>query len=290
MERAVLSTRLLRSIPIFGGLSDDELDKILRSPLNSQVHFDQGASIIEEHDPGDCMYVILSGTVDITIRAVDGREVSIGTMHVGDYFGEQALLPGSSGRRNASIRAIQPCELFRISKEHALKGIRTNTAMGPTPEQLAQASREERIWLFLRGMRLFRGCDADAFSKSAQSFELVHCDPGQVIFREGDKAEHLFVILDGMVEVFVIDDDGRIAVLSKVGRGSYFGEQALLPANDKFRNINVRADGEATLIQIDKEFFLRVLAGDSKLKAALETVGKAERNKIQSIRGKIRHT
>jgi CRP-like cAMP-binding protein len=289
MERAILNTRLLRGIPIFSGLSDEELNKILSSPLNARVQFDQGTTIIEEHDPGDCMYVILSGTVDITIRAVDGREVSIGTMHAGEYFGEQALFPGTSGRRNASIRAIKPCELFRISKQHALKGIRTNTALGPTPEQLANASREERIWLFLRGMRLFRGCDSEAFSQSKQSFELVHCEPGQVIIREGDEARHLFVILEGMVEIFVIDDDGKIAVLWKIGLGSYFGEQALLPGNDKLRNINARADGEATLIQIDKDFFLRILAQDPKLKTALKTVSKAEQKKIQSIRGKVRH-
>jgi CRP-like cAMP-binding protein len=290
VEHAILSTRLLRSVPLFSGLDEAELEAILKSPLNDSIEVESGTVVLEEHDLGDCMYVILSGSVDVTMRTVDGREVSIGTLRAGEYFGEQALLPGGSGRRNASIRTMTSCSLFRISKEHALKGIRTNSRVGATPEQLAMATREERVWHFLQGIRLFRGCNISDFSESSESFELIHCDPGQFIFKEGEAADAMFVVFEGSVENFVMDDDGKIEPLSTIGRGGYFGEQALLRGGSPVRYTNVRTDSTATIIKIDNDFFDRIVARDDKLRSALITVGKVEQQTIERLRGKVRYS
>ena len=52
------------------------------------------------------MYIVLEGTVEVSIRGVSGgREITIATLNAGDFFGEQSLLPGGTGRRNASVRA-----------------------------------------------------------------------------------------------------------------------------------------------------------------------------------------
>ena len=37
---------------------------------------------------------------------------------LGQYFGEQALLPEGSGKRNASVRAKNPVRLIRIAREY----------------------------------------------------------------------------------------------------------------------------------------------------------------------------
>ena len=52
-----------------------------------------------------------------------GREISIATLRAGDFFGEQSLLPGGTGRRNASVRAFHPSKLFRIDKKHVLLNV-----------------------------------------------------------------------------------------------------------------------------------------------------------------------
>ena len=114
---------LLRRVPIFSSLSDEQLDEILASPHNEIVSYSELEQIIEEDEIGDCMYIILDGLVDVRIKAVGGREITIATLKSGEFFGEQALLPGASGRRNASVRALKTCTLFKITKKDVALGL-----------------------------------------------------------------------------------------------------------------------------------------------------------------------
>ena len=50
---------------------------------------------------------------------------------------------------------------------------------------------------------------------------------GQLVVREGDPADSLFIILQGVVKVFVSDGAGRDMVLGTQGPGEYFGEMSL---------------------------------------------------------------
>ncbi len=100
----------------------------------------------------------------------------------------------------------------------------------------------------------------------------------------------MFVVLEGSIENFVIDDEGKIEPLSKIGRGGYFGEQALLRGNSAIRYTNVRTDSAATIIKIERDFFDTIVARDEKLRTALITVGKAEQQAIERLRGKVRHS
>ncbi len=61
-----------------------------------------GADICHEGEPGDAMFVVLRGAVQVYTRNHDGRELVLARLETGEYFGEQALLPGGTGRRNAS--------------------------------------------------------------------------------------------------------------------------------------------------------------------------------------------
>lgn len=52
-------------------------------------------------------------------------------------------------------------------------------------------------------------------------------DKGQIVFKEGDQADAAYCVLEGEIEIFK-DDDGRGAVMARLGPGEIFGEMALL--------------------------------------------------------------
>jgi len=52
--------------------------------------------------------------------------------------------------------------------------------------------------------------------------------PGEVIFSEGDKGRHVYVIKSGTVEVLAKRPDGSQEVIRRLGSGDHFGEMALL--------------------------------------------------------------
>jgi glucose-6-phosphate 1-dehydrogenase len=70
--------------------------------------FASGESLIEKGDPGQEMYFLCRGQVEV----VDG-ERRLATLGPGDFFGELALLYATP--RTFSVRALGPCEAFVLS-------------------------------------------------------------------------------------------------------------------------------------------------------------------------------
>lgn len=279
MEKSRISVELLRAIPLFSSLSDAELRRIIDSPANSVVDYAPLAPIVEEDEIGDCMYVILDGAVDVRIRAVGGREITIATLKSGEFFGEQALLPGASGRRNATVRALQKSRLFRISRGDAALGLGSVEAEEVALEPMT-GSAEERVRMMIRSVRLFRSLSGRDLDRVGDWTETVTFEDGEIILREAEEGDFMYVVLDGSVEVFVMDDDGKIVALATLTRGHYFGEQALLPQGTGRRNANVRAAERVVLIRVAKRYFQLIINHDNKLMLALRAVGAAQKKKI----------
>lgn len=69
-----------------------------------------GQTLFSEGDAGDCMYVLMSGTVDVTVR---GKVVETAT--TGAILGELAIIDSSP--RSASVIARDDCNLIMINAE-----------------------------------------------------------------------------------------------------------------------------------------------------------------------------
>jgi len=104
------SEELLRSVPLFAGLSHQFLAGIAR--LAREQSFQAGETIVRQGNPGHGLYVIVAGQVDV-VREVDGDEVQLRTMGPGEVFGELALLTHSS--RHATVRATKPTDCLAIA-------------------------------------------------------------------------------------------------------------------------------------------------------------------------------
>lgn len=286
MADNIITPDYLKKIPIFASLSEAELKAIIDSPDNGYEEYGMKQGIIREAEIGDCMYVILEGTVEVSIKSSGGgREIAIATLRNGDFFGEQSLLPGSEGRRNASVRAFHPTKLFRIDKKHVLlniDGIDESEDVTTVPKFKKE---EEEVRNILRNLRLFKSLADIELDSYPTWTEVVTVGPGDFIIKESEHGEHLYVILDGVVEVFMIDEDGKINILAKLKPGEYFGEQALLEDSNGERNAYVRTDNETRLIKISKTYFKLALKRDSVLADALRKTGEAQRQTISKYQG-----
>jgi len=286
MNDNIINSALLRKVPLFASLSDAELTEIINSPDNGYEEYGMKQGIIREAEIGDCMYVILEGTVEVSIKGGGGgREIAIATLREGDFFGEQSLLPGSEGRRNASVRAFHPSKLFRIDKKHVLlhiDGIEESEDVTALP---TFKKEEQEVRDILRNLRLFKSLADIELDSYPTWTEVITVGPGDFIIKEAEKGEHLYVILDGIVEVFIIDEDGKVNILAKLKPGDYFGEQALMEDNEGERNAYVRTDNETRLIKIAKDYFKLALKRDSVLAMALSKTGAAQKEEIKKLQG-----
>jgi len=119
----VQHTNILKNIPIFSCLDEDELFELTRV-ANKKV-FPRNSLLINEGDKTDSLYIIISGKVKAVITDENGKEVILSIFGPGEYFGELAFIDGED--RSASIITREPTEVLIISRE----GIRDILASNP---------------------------------------------------------------------------------------------------------------------------------------------------------------
>jgi voltage-gated potassium channel len=120
-RHAFLNTwRVVAGLPFFQQVDAPIVADVAR--LLRPRDYPAGAVICRLGEPGDCMYFIASGTVEI--------QVSPAPLRLGSeqFFGEIALLTGAP--RNATVVAVEPCTLLRldIADFHALMAHRPELA------------------------------------------------------------------------------------------------------------------------------------------------------------------
>ena len=62
--------------------------------------FQEGKTVFQEGDPGDAAYIVESGSVGI-FKSVEGEDVQLATMNMGELFGEMAIIDGSKRMAHA---------------------------------------------------------------------------------------------------------------------------------------------------------------------------------------------
>ena len=118
----VVTLEELRSVPLFASLDDSATSElrnllVIRDVPGSTALFKSG-------DSGDALYLIESGRVRISVRDVDGSDVTLAELAGGDFFGEMALLDGKP--RSADATVLEDARFAILSRENFLNFVRGN--------------------------------------------------------------------------------------------------------------------------------------------------------------------
>jgi signal transduction histidine kinase len=109
---SIMNLHDLRKSPLFQGLSDDELQKLM--DMAEPVSLRAGDVLIKQGEVGDCAYVVIKG--DFEVQKQSGQSlIKIDVRNPGDVVGEMALL--SRAPRNATLIAKTDGEVLRIPQE-----------------------------------------------------------------------------------------------------------------------------------------------------------------------------
>jgi CRP-like cAMP-binding protein len=98
---------LLARVPLFAGLSEQDRRSLAEHLERSDVT--RGDVLFREGEPGDRVYIVLSGKVKIGRQSADGRENLLSVMGPGDLFGELPLF--DPGPRTATATAVTDSSL-----------------------------------------------------------------------------------------------------------------------------------------------------------------------------------
>lgn len=108
----------------------------------------------------------------------------------------------------------------------------------------------------LKDIAIFSGLDDDQRNLIAGEMKRSEYRSGEMIFREGDPGEQLFVVLRGAVCIFIIDNEGKDVVLAEVKAGSYFGEMSII--DQTCRSAGCRVIEDCVLLELFADDFIRI--------------------------------
>ena len=240
----------LRSIELFRGMPDAALASTAAACVETalaadEVLFRQGAE-------GDALYVVVEGRLAVLAETGNGPPRAVGTVGAGECVGEGALL--LAGRRTATVRAETPSRLVRLSREGFER------AVAAQPEVRAVLTR-----LVARRMPALRAAEDEIFGALEDAvrrrlegeLSWVYLQRDEVLFREGDPADALYVVLQGRLQV-VREREGRpLEVVTEIGRGQPVGEIGLITGDA--RSSTVRAIRDTELIRFSEQGFRALL-------------------------------
>ncbi|WP_411820249.1 Crp/Fnr family transcriptional regulator [Hyphococcus formosus] len=112
----------LKRHPFFEALSDDKLTGLLDAAQT--VVFAARKQIFAQGDESDCLYIILSGRVKISVFSDGGKETVLAFMGENEVLGEMGVFDG--GPRSASASALEKTRALRLYRRDVLDFLERN--------------------------------------------------------------------------------------------------------------------------------------------------------------------
>jgi len=132
--------QVIESVEVFAPLSAEEKEAVARSAIRSV--YAPGELILRRGDPGDSMFVIYRGNVQVRLPSRDGNPQQVAELKAGNFFGEMALLTGEP--RNADVITVSEVETLEIRKAVLQQLLDNNTALA---EALSRTISERQVRL-----------------------------------------------------------------------------------------------------------------------------------------------
>lgn len=110
---AAMDPAALKGLPIFQDLTAEELALVSKAAFERAYR--DHSTLFLENMPGEVMYVIKTGHVDLSKRTPSGEDKTFVTLEPGEFFGEMSLIDENPRSASATVRGGS--ELIVISKK-----------------------------------------------------------------------------------------------------------------------------------------------------------------------------
>jgi CRP-like cAMP-binding protein len=204
--------------PLFSDLGHESLASLITKV--DLVTLDKGSVLFKQGDESDALYVVADGAVAVIDEGPP--RVQLTRIDEGGFFGEIGLM--TSAPRRATVEAAEDSQVLRINLdvigdlvEHQPRVLKV----------LLRFLRDRLIDNLVHTSPLFEPFIGGERDSLASRFRFLEVERDAVLIRQDERAEGLFVLLSGRVEV-VRAVDGEERRLATLDFGDLFGEMSLL--------------------------------------------------------------
>lgn len=217
------------------------VDRAAVDALVSTLRVPAGTTVFRRGEPGDAMYVVADGRFRVTGTTPGGAEVTLGEIGPGEWTGEMAILTGQP--RSATLTAMEDGALVRLPREgwdelarrYPAVASRLTEAIGPR----LRRAQLLRVWEELFGIT-----EPEAFRDLEKAVEWRRVAAGELLVRQGDPSDAMYVVVTGRFRTTVRGADGVETTVRETGAFSTVGELGLLADQPRSASVVALRDGE----------------------------------------------
>jgi CRP/FNR family cyclic AMP-dependent transcriptional regulator len=292
-EDLITTSHDLRRLAVFQHMKDEQIFRL--SKFARVEGYATGDYAFHEEDRSMDFYVVKDGRMEIRKETPFGPQI-LGTLTADTIFGEMNFIDRTHRSSDALATQASACYTFSFSaldqlmdedkelavglhwafwrsltekvrdaneqlklffQEDAKKGQgRKRVVDGKREVQQVTVKSEDKVDLFRE-----RGLSAAEMKLLATFSSEERFREGSMMFREGDKGDKLYIVLDGRVRISKFIPGVGEEALTVLDRGDFFGEMALI--DEKPRSADAKAhDGDATVLSIDRATLNEILSMD----------------------------
>jgi lysophospholipid hydrolase len=110
-----------------------------------------------------------------------------------------------------------------------------------------------RLWAAVRSSSVFASLDDHLLREIVSKMEFVHLEGQDILFRQGDVGDALYVVVSGRLQVIVERADGTNNAIGQIGIGEVVGEMALI--GGEVRTATVQAIRDSSIARLSRAAF-----------------------------------
>ena len=257
---AVFYPDRLLPIPLLSLLPEREFASVLE--VVRVVRLRPDTWVLQQGDVGRSFFVLARGTVEVTTER-DGEQMRLAQLSEGSIFGEMVLL--SNATRTASVRTETDCDLLEFDCELLSQATATLQHLS---QALSGFARDRLLTNVTMTSPLFRPLDPRQRLDLVRRFISVDATAGQLIIREGEQGQGLYVVLRGDVQVSR-EVQGARREVAQLGPSEVFGEIALITRDPTSASVRAGEAG-ASLLFLHRDYFERLVEAVPELRGYFE--------------------
>jgi lysophospholipid hydrolase len=255
---------LLAASPLFS-----RLDRAARAEIAddlSMVQLVAGEVLFRKGEPGDSLYLVESGLLEVRTTTTEDREITLDRLDAGSSVGEMALLTGRP--RTADVVAVVDSRLLRVSKSGFDKLVEHHPSIA-SGFALALSPRVQRLHLAGILNRLLGGVDGLTLHAIQEQLAWRRLDIGETLFRQGEVGKSMFIVVTGRLQVVVETVEGSDIErkINEIGPGETVGEFALLV--EDVRSATVYALRQTDLVEMTRPVFESLVRNYPQIMSAI---------------------
>jgi cAMP-dependent protein kinase regulator len=248
--------------PLFSDLTTDELAYVSEQVEVLQVQ--AGSTLFREGDPGDSLFIITHGEVNILSRNSKGEEVEVARLKNGEFFGEFAFF--SNSKRQADAVASSETELLELTRDTLID---VTQKFPRVKEVLISFYKNRVVDKLMVTSQLFRSLGPKDRMQILQKLSYHIFEPGALIIQEGCAGDYLYLIKSGGADITTLRDDQEV-LLATIGEGEFFGEISLVTGTPRTASVKARTAMET--MRLSKADLDEVAARHPNVKKVIDDI------------------